>query len=227
MRRLAVVILLAAAPSRGAGAQAACTSPTPGRTWRSDSALDSNRYQWPASPALAASFRPRQLAGRFRLTLAVTAGGSDTTLVGHMTLRPTPREFPQPQDSAVSTPLIGATDLPFDRIGPLTLAGPPSNDIPGLPPGVLLQWTLARRAILLIGSGEGYDGMIWEDSGVLLYVFRVDGDHVAGRWESGGLLVSTKDGEPHRDTSASTAFAAQGRHLTSACSGGHGRMTPA
>jgi hypothetical protein len=193
MRSIGIPLLLAAAATQVGAAQVPCTSPTSGQTWDSDTQLDSSRSEWPASPVLAPSFAPAELAGTFRLTLAVTAGGPDTIFVGRMTLRPTPPEFAQPPNAALSTPLIGSTDLLFDRVGGLTLAGPASRDLPGLPPGVLLQWSRARRAFLLVGSGRGYDGSVTEDAGVLLYVFVADHDHVTGRWESGGLLVSIKD----------------------------------
>jgi len=150
-----------------------------------------------ASPSLPSTFKPSQLVGRFRLTVVATAGTRETAIAGTLRLRPTPSSFRQPQNPAVRIVLVGSTDVPLDSVGPVTLAGPPSRDVPGLPPGVLVSyWRAHRQASLEVGGGNGYDGSVTEDAGVLFDIFTADSEGFTGRWVSGGLIVRSTDGVP-------------------------------
>ena len=189
-----VLAMLALSRASWATAQAPrCTDPAPQRPdwWHIDwipQSDGSSRGDGPTMPRLPEDTDPRQLAGRYQMTVVLTAGGRPgLTTRGVLDVRPVGES-----GGTWQPVLIGATDSAFAFPAGGSIAHPTFLTAVDTP-GVQAFFRAAAGELTLI-FGNSRDRT---DSGVLFDVFQADSTRLVGRWVDGGLgvRVNTAPGE--------------------------------
>lgn len=135
---------------------------------------------------------PRDIAGRYQLTVVASGGEGTSSVTGELVLDTT-SEVPRSASSVVSYPLGGSSTVDLTKLGPVTLAHSPATSIKGRP-GVQARYdSLAATLRLVFGNSKSVRG-VQRDAGVYFDVLELSPDGFRGRWTDGGRTSAAPAG---------------------------------